>query len=308
MNSRSGWRAGALAAGLLVCVAPTTGCSPPATAGASAAGGGAESSRPTGGSPQQQATQAERALLGTFASTPGVSGVVGRATFGSDQASESWHVNAASATAFTAAAARLPHWPRLGSGARTGPDHGQYSEMARISGSGTLAVQTVTLIVMPDGAGASTLQVTAEVDYRPVKPPAERIADSSVLTVKLLPVPGFGQPEWSGKAAAAHTGERVVTSASTIARIAADINALPAMPPYVAFCPATRGSTTLSLAFAPSPDAPDSASTIVKVPEQPAGFCAPGVQVTIDATVEPELDNSVHAGLFAQIEQLAGVG
>ena len=295
MNSRSGWRAGAIAAGLFGSAALAAGCASSPTANVSTAV--VTSSPSSGKTPQQQAAEAEHALVGAFASIPGAH-VVDPASFQSVQASASWRLDEPPKTALATAAARLPHWTQVGVGADTGSSQG-YGETVQTSGSGALARQSVTITVMPDGSGASTLQVNVEVDYRPVKPAAERIAAGAVLRVALVPTP---EGTMTG------TAPKVITSASTIAQIAAELNALPTMPRYGVYaCPAMRGSMGLSLDFEPSANAPASASTVVQVPSLPAGACAPGVQVTIDGAVQPALDNSLHTGLFAQLEQLTGV-
>ena len=295
MYSQRLLKASSVVACLVVSVGFAAGCSSPAAKPESAAAVGVSSS--SGQSPQAQATTAERALLAAFASIPGAH-VAEAPDFAGNQAYESWSLDKAAAFAFTAAAARLPHWPkaaRIGGG---GEARGQYGETVKISGAGTLATESVSITVIPNGARASTLQVGVEVDYRMPKPKAERVPDSSVLTITLQPVPG-------GTPTAAAT--KVITSRSTITQIATDINVLPTMPLAAAYCPMIRPSTSLALDFEPTASAPASASTVVVVPSEPAGICAPGVQVTVDGAREPELDDSPSADLFTQLEQLAGI-
>jgi hypothetical protein len=189
----------------------------------------------------------------------------------------------------------LPHWPKTALGGDPG---GQRTETVQTSGSGTLADESVSITVMPDGAAASTLQVSVEVDYRLPRPKAELVPDSGILTATLQPASG-------GTLGAAST--RRITSRSTIARIAADINALPTVAEGPVYgCPEIVASTTLTLDFAPTASAPPAASTLVEVPIAPTAICRPGMQVTVDGVREPDLDDSAHAGLFTELERLTG--
>lgn len=297
MSERSGWsRAGAWAAGLIAgatCVAGCASATAPGTPVVNDSSGGRLS-------PKDQAVRAEQQLLAPFASIPGAK-VLGRPMHqaADSQVSETWQVGASAKDAFAEAAAHLPHWPRDGggSGAGVGPDQGQYQETVETTGGGaaTLARQSVSIYVQPTNGSTntSTLQVSIEVAYRPAEPAAEHIADSAVLIVST-------QAQSSGK--------KVITDASTIAQVASDINALPTVPMQGVYaCPAIRQVAGLNLVFAASADAPSSASTVVAVPDRPAGICAPGVQVTVNGTEEPALDDSVNQHLFTQLEKLTGV-
>lgn len=247
--------------------------------------------------PKEQALQAERQLLAPFGSIPGAK-VVDQPTYRAEdaQVSETWQVDASAKNTFTEAAAQLPHWTRDGESGGLGSGQGQYQETVETSGgSGTLARQSVSIFVQPTNASTnnSTLQVSIDVAYRPTEPAAEHIPDSAVLIVSTQ---------------APSAGKKVVTDVSTIARVASDINELPTVPIQGVYaCPAIRQVAQLDLVFAASADAPSSASTVVTVPDRPAGTCAPGVQVSVNGTEEPALDNSVNQNLFTQLEKLTGV-
>lgn len=283
----------AVAACAALCLGVAAGCSSSTSDQKPAA---LDLSPSTGGSPQQQATAAQHALLAAFASIPGAH-VADAPNFMPGQAYESWKLGTAAAAGFSAAVARLPRWPKTDGGGGAG---GQYTETVQTSGAGTLAKEVVMITVVPDGATASTLQVNVEADYRVPRPEAERVPDSAVLEVTLRPVSAQGTP-------GAATTE-TITSRSTIAQIASDLNALPTAafgPAYA--CPNIGLETTLTLDFEPAVNAPASASTVVQVPIRPTGICTPALRVTVDGTVQPVLDDSMHAGLFGQIEQLAGI-
>lgn len=251
----------------------------------------------SGLSPEQQAVQAERQLLGAFASIPSAK-VVSQPVYGGNhvQAEETWQVDASAKSLYAEAAARLPHWPRTGAAADTGSAQMQYQETVQTtSNSATLASQSVDIEVQPSSTNTniSTLQVTVEEAYRPDKPAAERIPDSAVLIVS---------------AQSRSTDKKVITSASTIAQVAKEINALPTLAMHGVFaCPALMATPTLDLTFAPSATAPASATTTVVLPSRPGGICSPGVQVTVDGTEQPALDNSVNQNLFTDVEKLTGV-
>jgi hypothetical protein len=237
--------------------------------------------------------------LGVFASIPRAR-VVNGPSIEPATAYESWGVDATVPAVFAEAAARLPHWPTIGS--KDGGSAGSYTETVQTTGPGTPAQESVTISVVSDGEGGSTLSVSVQVAYRPSKPAAERVPHSAVLIVSLQPAPD-ATPE------PVDPVRRVISSAATIAQIADEINALPARPVYGTYaCPAMRGTATLSLEFAPSSAAPASASTVVEVSSLPSGVCSPGVRVTVGGTVEPALDDSVHAGLFTELERLLGAG
>lgn len=293
-----------MAAGLVVATVCAAGCGSAKPGSAPVAGGPGSSSgtgggggTPSGLSPQKQAAQAERTLLALFASIPGAKvAAPPQYNVSGTQASESWQLSVGTKAAFDTAVARLPHWKRIGGETADNLPAGQYREIVQTtSASATLAQQSVDITVTPTGgrADASTLEVDVEADYRPVKPAAERIPDSAVLIV------GPVTPS---------AGKKVITSASTIAQIAADLNALPTLAAHGVYaCPALLATPSLDLTFAPSADAPASASTVALVPSRPGGFCAPGVQVTVNGTSEPQLDNSVRSDLFTQLEKLTGV-
>lgn len=132
----------------------------------------------------------------------------------------------------------------------------------------------------------------------PPKPATEHVPDTSVLTVTLQPVShGVG----------GHATTEVITSRPVIAQVADEINALPAAPGIAAYCPAIEPSTELVLDFASTANAPASASTIVEVSTQPTALCERGVQVSVNGVEKPDLDDSQHADLFNQLEQLTGI-
>jgi hypothetical protein len=141
------------------------------------------------------------------------------------------------------------------------------------------------------GTAASALRTSAQAD-------AEHFPDSGVLMITLLP--------GSGATPEASTTRRI-TSSSTIARIASMINALPTLPADFGYCPADMPGTSLELDFAPTADAPLSASTRVLVPSRTTGKCLPEVEVSVDDAPEPGLYGSTDAELFPRLEQLAGI-
>jgi hypothetical protein len=238
-----------------------------------------------------------QALLAPFASIPGTH-VADAPQFTDGQAGESWNVDTAAASAFTAAAALLPRWPRIGGSGGVVVANGQYGETVRTTGAGILAAETVNITLIPRDATTSTLQVVVNVEYRMPRPATEHAPDSTVLTVTLQPA-AQGVP---GRAAT-----EVITSRLVIAQVAEEVNALPAAPRVVASCPAFGSTTELVLDFASTSSAPASASTIVEVSSQPTAICMWGVQMSVNGVKEPELDDSVHAGLFTQLEQLTGI-
>jgi hypothetical protein len=240
----------------------------------------------------------EKSLLGRFASIP-KSHVVDGPSVETAIASESWGVDAEVPSVFAEAVARLPHWPTVGS--KGGGSTGSYSETVLTTSPGTPAQESVTVSVMSDGRDGSTLSVSVQVAYRPAKPAAERVPHGGVLIATLQPAP-------DATPVPVDPDRKIITSAAKIAQIADEINALPAEPAYgVYVCPAVHATATLTLEFAPSSAAPASASTVVAVSSQPSGACSPGVQVTVDGTSEQPLDDSMRAGLFAELERLVGV-
>jgi len=133
---------------------------------------------------------------------------------------------------------------------------------------------------------------------RPAKPAAERVPDSSALTVTVQTVPG-------PTAAAGHAN--VITNAKTIAQIAADINALPTLPHYtgIVHCPMETVGSVLTLDFRDSADGTVLAE--VRLTPKPTGQCSGGVEVTVGGVTQPQLDDSAKPKLFTQLEQLAGL-
>jgi hypothetical protein len=132
---------------------------------------------------------------------------------------------------------------------------------------------------------------------RPAKPAAEHLPDSKLLTVALHIVPG--------SAAASRTA--VITDPAKIARIAAELNALPTRPNYPPmYCPMQIDGPYLTLVFQDSANGPQLAE--VKVPPKPGGQCTQGIQVTVGGVSEPRLDDSGQPGLYAELTQTAGLG
>jgi hypothetical protein len=159
-----------------------------------------------------------------------------------------------------------------------------------------------TVSVQPGGPGtvvpASVSASPSSSPTRPAKPAAERVPDSTELSVvgQTVPAPG---------SAAARTA--VLTDAATIKEIAADINALPTQPHYTGkvHCPMEIVGTTLTLDFRDSASGPVLA--VVHLGPRPSSQCNGGVQVTVGGTTEPPLDDSAQPKLFTQIEQLSGL-
>ena len=154
--------------------------------------------------------------------------------------------------------------------------------------------------VQAGGSSAATTASASATPTRPVKPAAEQVPDSAVLTVteRTAPAP----------ASAAGTGHSaVLTNAATIKEIAAYINALPTLPRYtgIVHCPMETVGSSLTLDFRAAAGGPVLAE--VQLGPKPSGACSPGVKVTVGGTTEPVLDDSGHPNLFAQIAALAGV-
>ena len=158
--------------------------------------------------------------------------------------------------------------------------------------------QTVSVQAGNPGGSAAASASPSSSPTRPAKPAAERVPDSTELSVVGQVSPGPGSTS-------AHTA--VLTDAATIKEIAADINALPTLPHYTGkvHCPMEIVGTTLTLDFRDSAAGPVLA--VVQLGPQPSGQCAGGVRVTVGGTTEPQLDDSAQPKLFAQIEQLAGL-
>jgi hypothetical protein len=159
------------------------------------------------------------------------------------------------------------------------------------------AAQPQTVSVRAGGSSAAATASASSSPTRPAKPAAERLPDSSALTVTAQTVPG---PASAGHAV-------VLTNAATIKEIAADINALPTLPSYtgVVHCPMETVGSTLALEFRDSASGPVLAE--VQLGPKPSGECSPGVQVTVGGVTEPRLDDSGYPKLYARLEQLAGL-
>jgi hypothetical protein len=158
--------------------------------------------------------------------------------------------------------------------------------------------QTVSVQAGNPGGPIATSTSSSSSPARPAKPAAERVPDSTELSVVGQTVPGPGSTT-------AHTA--VLTNAATIKEIAADINALPTLPHYTGkvHCPMEIVGTTLTLDFRDSAAGPVLA--VVQLGPQPSSQCNGGVRVTVGGATEPQLDDSAQPKLFTQIEQLSGL-
>lgn len=293
-------RAGASAAGFAMCAVLVAGCMPsPAKTDPIVAG----SASPTG-SPQTQAAQAAAGLLDAFDAIPGAT-VSTKTSITSTVRSETWTVNASAASVYASAKARLPHWPLELAGAGRENDGG-YSETVGSTSTGTLAEQSVGITVLPQGGGSkgSELEVDVEVVERLPKPAADHIPDSRVLTVTLTPV-SLPKGAAGGGIVVGAGGTKTITSASEIAQIADELNALPLQPRYpAAYCPQMGAVPSLTFGFAPSAHAPASTSTVVVITTRTSGMCGEGVHVTVDGAPQPDLYHD--AWLFTRFEKLTG--
>ena len=176
------------------------------------------------------------------------------------------------------------------------------SAVACLAGCASGAVDPGSAVVTGPRVAATTSAAAAPTasasPTRPAKPAAERVPDSSVLTVAVQTVPG--------PTAAAGQGS-VITNATTIAQIAADINALPTLPHYtgIVHCPMETVGSVLTLDFRDSADGTVLAE--VQLTPKPSGECAGGVEVTVGGVTQPQLDDSAKPKLFTQLEELAGL-
>lgn len=267
-------------------------------------GGSASAGAPTGtsaASPQSQAAQAANALLAAFDGLPGAT----RTSTGSPgetagDLNAQWTVDSTSGAAFTAAEARLPHWPRAGSGTTQPPvePEGPNGETVQTSGDGTLAQESVDVTTMPAGSGRSTLWVTVDVVWRPAKPAAERLPDTAFLTVSDNLEP----------ASSSVTAGRAATLAdrAKIAQIASEIDALPTEPHYgIVNCPMIRVGTVLRLEFRNSADGPPVA--VVQVSTMATGMCGGSLTVSVGGAAQPSLDDAAEPQLAERIAGQAGL-
>lgn len=268
-----------ITASLVACGGLIASCSSPAAKAASTT---------TTQSPQSQATAALQALLAPFSSIPGAH-APNPPQFAEGQAHQSWNIDKSAASAFTAAAALLPHWPRTGMGTPVAELARQPSETVQTTSAGTLAAESVSITVIPRSATTSTLQASVDVEYRTPKLAAEHVPDSSVLTATLQPVTR-GVP--------GHATTKVITSHAVIAQVAEEINALPLAPLVAAYCPMIMPTTELVLTFP---------TTVVEISTHPTAICNTGAQMTVNGVHEPDLDDSMRPNLFTQLEQQTGI-
>jgi hypothetical protein len=267
------------------------------------------SARPSTGpaqAPQAQAAQAALALLHAFDGLPGASASpsasAGPAGPPGDSLSGQWTVDAASGAAFTAAEARMPHWPTVGGPAQPRLSvGGQNDRTVQESGDGTLAQQSVSITTLPLAPDRSTLQVSVQVLWRPARPAAEHVPDSPglIVTEQLASLP----------ASAPRTRTAEVTDAATIAQIAAQINALPTQPQFPrTFCPMI---TTRTLGGIVTLDFQNPArgkiAAEVQLTFKPTAVCGGWVEVSIGGATQPRLDDAADPLLAARILALAGL-
>ena len=146
---------------------------------------------------------------------------------------------------------------------------------------------------------AATPTTTSSSSTRPAKPASERVPDSKTLTVTLQLVPG-------STASSSGTHSVTITDPAKIAQIATTINALPTLPRYPKmYCPMQIDGPYLVLVFRDSASGPVLAQ--VKLGTEPSGRCTGGVQVTVDGTAEPQLDDAAQPKLYSELMQSAGL-
>lgn len=146
---------------------------------------------------------------------------------------------------------------------------------------------------------AATPTTTSSSSTRPAKPASERVPDSKILTVTLQLVPG-------STASGSGTHSVTITDPAKIAQIATTINALPTLPHYPKmYCPMQIDGPYLVLVFRDSASGPVLAQ--VKLGTEPSGRCTGGVQVTVDGTAEPQLDDAAQPKLYSELMQSAGL-
>jgi len=146
---------------------------------------------------------------------------------------------------------------------------------------------------------AATPTTASSSPTRPARPASERVPDSKILTVTLQLVPG-------STVSSSSTHSVTITDPAKIAQIAATINALPTLPLYPkTYCPMQIDGPYLVFAFRDSPSGPALAQ--VKLGTEPTGRCSGGVQVTVNGTVEPQLDDAAQPKLYSELMQSAGL-
>jgi hypothetical protein len=170
---------------------------------------------------------------------------------------------------------------------------------ATLALSATLAACASSQKTVSVSAGGSTSASPSPSSSftRPAKPASEHLPDSGILTVALHIVPGTTNGARS----------TTLTNATTIAQIAAELNALPTQPRYatVYHCPMEIDGPYLTLDFRDSASGPVLAH--VTVPPKASGVCSPAIQVTVGGVVEPRLDDSGQPNLYTNLMQAAGL-
>ncbi len=97
-----------------------------------------------------------------------------------------------------------------------------------------------------------------------------------------------------------------MTDPAKIARIAAEINALPTLPTHPKmYCPMLIDGPYLVLGFRDSASGPVLAQ--VRLEPRASGVCGPGVQVTVNGVTQPQLDDSGQPKLYGDLVQQTGL-
>lgn len=258
----------------------------------------------SGGSPQTQAAKEANALLAAFDGlTAGGISVpeLGTPSEPAGTVSASWIVGTSSGAAFSAAAERLPQWPRVTVVGVQPPvqSDGVNSETVQTGGAGTSA--SVNITTSPgNAADDSYLSVTVSVVWPGEKPAAEHIPDSPVLTVSedlMQPAPST----------AVSVHDTTLTDRARIAQIAAEINALPPAPVFhgIVNCPLISFGTVLTLDFRDTVAGPPLAE--VKLSVLPTGICGGLLTVAAGGRTQPGLGDTADPDVAARIAGQAGL-
>jgi hypothetical protein len=120
----------------------------------------------------------------------------------------------------------------------------------------------------------SVIRVDAVEIYRPAKPAAEVVPVTRLLNVGVVP----------GAGTTIHASSRTVTDRSTIAKVAAIINALPTVPDEAFSCPADSGAA-IDLVFWNGGESPMLARVRL-----PLSGCQNLISVTVGKGRQPTLD------------------
>ncbi len=186
----------------------------------------------------------------------------------------------------------VPTGLRPGSGGqagRNGRTTGEYVSEAPRSLPPGIYLARLAAAVIPANGGGSLLRVDAQVAWYPRRTAAEHIDPAGYRSVMLTVPPAFSGPP-------RHALTRTFTSRAVVARLAALLNGMPAMPGVVMSCPAIPASP-YRITFDPA------ATRWPRMVFSPTGCFSAGVSV--GGTEQPALTTS--GGLIAAMDRLLGL-